>query len=195
MNNLIQTEEAGDLPVTSTSPDSWNELTPEERAEAFCALPLEKADALFHSLDGLGRVNLLLALSPERRKLWLRQLPPDDVADVIQAAPEENRQELVGMLDQLTSAEVTALLAYAEDDAGGLMNPRYARIRPDMSVDEAISYLKRQTRTQIEDVYYLYVLGADQALLGVISFRDLFAAERHTKVREIIHNRGMSVRA
>ena len=71
---------------------------------------------------------------------------------------------------------MVALLAYAEDDAGGLMNPRYARLRPEMSVDEAISYLRRQTREHVESVYYLYVLDAEQHLLGVVSFRDLFSA-------------------
>ena len=35
-------------------------------------------------------------------------------------------------------------MAYAEDEAGGLMNPRFARVRPDMTVDEAMSYLRRR---------------------------------------------------
>jgi magnesium transporter len=186
MNNLIKTEEAGELPAIASPLDSWTELSTEERAVMFRSLPLDSAENLFHSLDGLGRANLLLELPVEARRIWLRQLPPDDVADVIQAAPLERREELFSILEQLTAAEVTALLAYAEDNAGGLMNPRYARIRPDMSVDEAISYLRRQTRTQIEDVYYLYVLDGDQTLLGVVSFRDLFAADPRSKVRDIM---------
>ena len=69
-----------------------------------------------------------------------------------------------------------ALLAYAEDEAGGLMSPRYVRLRPDMSVDEAISYLRRAARERVETIYYVYVLDAEQRLLGVVSFRELFAA-------------------
>ena len=34
------------------------------------------------------------------------------------------------LLDPTTRREVATLLAYAEDDAGGLMSPRYARLRP-----------------------------------------------------------------
>ncbi len=64
---------------------------------------------------------------------------------------------------------MNALLAYAEDDAGGLMNPRFARVRPDMTVDEAISYLRQQAREQVETIYYAYVLDAEQRLLGVVS--------------------------
>src|SRR5207253_4479324 len=104
-----------------------------------------------------------------------------------QAAPEGEREGLLALLDEPTRKEVAALLAYAEDDAGGLMNPRYARLRPDMSVDEAITYLRRQARERLETIYYMYVLDAEQRLLGVVSFRDLFAAPPEKKVRDIMH--------
>jgi len=91
-------------------------------------------------------------------------------------------------LDEPTRKEVNGLLAFAEDQAGGLMNPRYARLRPDMSVDEAISYLRRQTRQHVESVYYLSVLDAEQHLLGVVSFRDLFSAPPEKRVRDVMHS-------
>jgi Mg/Co/Ni transporter MgtE len=91
------------------------------------------------------------------------------------------------LLDPATRGEVTALLAYAEDAAGGLMNPRYARLRPDMSVDEAITYLRRQAREQLETIYYTFVLDHDVHLLGVVSFRELFAAPPEKTVRDIMH--------
>src|SRR5207249_1745486 len=93
---------------------------------------------------------------------------------------------LLALLDEATRREVAALLAYAEDDAGGLMNPRYARVRPDVSADEAISYLRRQARAVLEIINYVYVLDADQKLLGVVSFRDLFAAPGDQKVRDLM---------
>src|SRR5207249_4807758 len=100
---------------------------------------------------------------------------------------QDEREGLLALLDEPTRKEVAALLAYAEDDAGGLMNPRYARLRPDMSVDEAITYLRRQARERLETIYYMYVLDAEQRLLGVVSFRDLFAAPPEKKVRDIMH--------
>ena len=78
------------------------------------------------------------------------------------------------------------MLAYAEDAAGGLMNPRFARVRPDMTVDEAISYLRKQRREHVETIYYAYVLDERQRLLGVVSFRELFGAEPHRRVREVM---------
>jgi magnesium transporter len=81
---------------------------------------------------------------------------------------------------------VTALLAYSEDNAGGLMNPRYIRLRPEMTVDEAISYVRKQMREQPRTIYYGYVLDSEQRLLGVVSFRELFTASVRTRVAEIM---------
>src|SRR5204862_2219776 len=120
------------------------------------------------------------------QRWWLRALPPDDVADVIQEAPAEERARLLALLDDTTRKEISALLAYSEDEAGGLMNPRYARLRPDMKVDEAISYLRRQTRERVESIYYAYVLDQEHHLLGVVSFRQLMMARADAKVRDVM---------
>jgi magnesium transporter len=116
----------------------------------------------------------------------MRLLAPDDAADVLQEVPAELRPELLQLLEDATRREVNALLAYAEDAAGGLMSPRFSRIRPDMSVDEAIKYLRRQTRDLVETLYYAYVLDNEQHLLGVVSFRDLFGAQGARPVREVM---------
>src|ERR671911_232555 len=94
------------------------------------------------SLFGSELQEAWAVLSPEERLEGLRLLPPDDAADVSQAAPEDQREALLALLDEPTRKEVAALLAYAEDEAGGLMSSRFARLRPDMKVDEAISYMR-----------------------------------------------------
>jgi len=81
---------------------------------------------------------------------------------------------------------VSGLLAYAEDDAGGLMNPRYARVRPEMSVDEAITYLRRQASDQTASLPYAYVLDHDQKLLGVVSLRGLFMGRLDQRVSDVM---------
>ena len=137
-----------------------------------------------------------LGLTPQpqgERRIWMRLLPPDDAADVVQLAPPDQRDDLLTMLDENTHTEVTALLAYKEDQAGGLMNPRFARLRPEMTVDEAIGYLRRQA-AHLETMYYAYALDPEQRLLGVVSFRNLFSADRTKTVRNVMRPRFISVR-
>jgi magnesium transporter len=129
---------------------------------------------------------LLEALPEAERRSWIRLLAPDDAADLIQAAKDEEREAFMALLDDPTRKEVVALLAYAEDDAGGLMNPRYARLRPEMRVDEAINYLRKQASGRMETLYYVYVLDAGQKLLGVVSMRGLFKAPPDKRVQDVM---------
>jgi magnesium transporter len=100
--------------------------------------------------------------------------------------PADERPAYVGLLDETTQKDVAGLLAFAEDDAGGLMHPRYVRIRPDLSVDEAITYLRKAARDKLGTLYYAYVLDAESHLLGVVSLRDLFVATPDKRVRDVM---------
>jgi magnesium transporter len=166
--------------------EAWPVLSPEERVEGLRVLPHAEAEDFLLALPARDQAELILSTSAHERRSWMRLMPPDDAADVIQEAPEEERDNLLALLDDPTRKEVAALLAYAEDDAGGLMSPRFARLRPDMRADEAISYLRRQTREGLETIYYVFVLDAGQHLLGVVSFRDLFSAAPDQRVRDIM---------
>ena len=166
--------------------DAWPLLDLDERGDGLRVLPREDAEDFFASLPAADQAALILHFRPGQRRQWMRMLEPDDVADVIQEAGEDNKARLLGLLDVPTRKEVTALLAYAEDEAGGLMSTRYARLRPQMTADEAISFLRRQARASVETIYYAYVLDPDQRLLGVVSFRDLFAADPKKIVAEIM---------
>ncbi len=173
--------------------DAWVVLSLAERYEGFQRLERKDADDFFLELSPSEQSNLLLSLQNGERRLWFRLLPPDDAADVIQDLDEEDREGFLNLLDNSTRREVVALLAYAEDAAGGLMSPRFARLRPEMTVDEAIRYLRRQAREYLETIYYAYVLDQEQRLLGVVSFRDLFAAPGEKKLSEVMQTDVISV--
>jgi magnesium transporter len=172
----------------------WSFANRDEKVEGFRSLAPFEAEAFFLSLDTRAQSELLCSLPANERQLWMRQLPPDDAADLLQASPAEVREELLRVLDEPTRREVSALLTYAEDEAGGLMSPRYVRLRPDMSVDEAIKYLRRAARERAETIYYIYVLDAEQRLLGVASFRELFSAPPERTVRDIMRTNIVTVR-
>jgi magnesium transporter len=167
--------------------EAWPILSATDRAVSLMLVSRPEAEDFFSGLSSHDQCEVLLALPMGERRSWMRSLPPDDAADVVQEAPAERREELLGLLDPMTRAEVRSLLAYKEDVAGGLMNPRYARMRADMTVDEAITYLRRQTREHPETLYYVYVLDDRQHLVGVASFRELFAAAPGTLVRNIMN--------
>jgi magnesium transporter len=164
----------------------WPLLAHADRIQAFLLLPRDEAEEFFFGLPARDQADIVLGVPAREQRSWLRSLPPDDAADLIQAAALDRRDALLALLDDPTRREVTALLAYAEDNAGGLMNPRYLRLRPEMTVDEAISYVRKQMREQTRTIYYLYVLDGEQRLLGVVSFSNLLSATARSRVAEIM---------
>ncbi|MCG3126735.1 MAG: Magnesium transporter MgtE [Phycisphaerae bacterium] len=171
----------------------WPALSDDERVDGFRLLSPEDARDLFDGLSSPDQADLIRQLSHPEALIWMRVLPPDDAADLLQVIAPEERERFEALLDASTLREAKALLAYAEDEAGGLMNPRFARVRPDVSVDVAIRYLRRQTQQNLATFYYAYVLDQEQRVLGVVSFRELFGAPGDKRVDEIMRTNVVSV--
>ena len=186
-SGVIVSEQQQDFLNLIDLQDHWSQLTKENRKEKFFLLPRTDEEELFLSLSAQDQLQLISDLSLLEKRSWIRLLAPDDAADLIQEVDLENKEDFLSLLDPQTKREVSALLAYAEDKAGGLMSSRFIRLRPQMNVDEAISYIRIQAKTQVETMYYSYVLDLEQKLVGVISFRELFASTPNKLVSEIMH--------
>ena len=171
----------------------WRLLAHADRIQAFLLLPRDEAEELFFELPAHDQADIVLGVPAREQRSWLRSLPPDDAADLIQAGPLDKREPLLALLDEATRREVTALLAYSEDNAGGLMNPRYVRVRPEMTVDEAISYVRKQMRELTRTIYYVFVLDAEQRLQGVVSFSALFNASVRARVSDIMRTQVITI--
>jgi len=169
---------------------AWSALSAAERREGFDLLPRSDAEDLFVALAPHDQLELLETIPPDERRSWVRLLPPDDAVDLVQQAVDEvRRAELHALLDEATRHHVIALRAYAEDAAGGLMNPHYYRLRPDITVGEALAYLRRQMLEPLQAVHYAYVLDAEQRLLGVVPFRELISATPDKRISEVMDTR------
>jgi len=166
--------------------EAWPLLSVSDRVEGLRLLPRHLAEDLLLELPSREQADLVLHIPAEERRSWMRLLPPDDAADLVQAAPAEDRELLLSLLDDPTQKAVRGLLAYQEDEAGGLMDPRFARLRPEMTAEEAITYLRAQPRSAFATLYYAYVLDKEQRLLGVVSFRELIAAPKEKRISDFM---------
>lgn len=167
--------------------DHWQILRHDQRHDVFAMLGREDKEDLFTNLSCDYQAELFTEIPHAERRSLIRLLAPDDIADLVQNLDDETQSIALGYLDYTTLVEVKALMAYAEDEAGGLMNSRFARLRPEMTVEEAIRYLRAQSKSHIETIYYAYVLDRSQVLLGVVSLRELFLATSKMTMQEIMN--------
>ncbi|MDZ4082460.1 MAG: magnesium transporter [Bdellovibrionales bacterium] len=172
--------------------ESWPHLSAEDRLQTFRGLAADDSEDLFLALDPRSNAGLFLDFNRAERRLWIRFLAPDDAADLIQELPEESRSEALQLIDEKVRREIIALLSYREDEAGGLMSPRFVRVRPDMLVAEALRYVRQQALI-VDPIHYVYVLDSSQRLMGVMSLRQLFVSAAEKKISDVMQEKVVTV--
>lgn len=172
-------------------------------AQILDLLPDNEAVEIFHAIDDIHQAaDALSELEPELRDKILREtppadlfpilheLPPDDLTDLIAEQAPDLAARLMKGLDEDSQDEVNELLQYAPDTAGGIMTPDVFALPGDMTVEEAVKALR--DLSEVEMVFYLYVVDSNQRLLGIISLRQLLLARPDQKLREIMNPRVIS---
>lgn len=166
----------------------WANDSLNEKIELFKGLPLADAQEFFRELSTRNQFEIIENLPEREQTVWLRLLDPDDAADLLQEADPADIEHYLHLLDSNTRDDVQALLMYREDVAGGLMSPRFVRVRPEMTVSEALTYVRKQARDATETIYTIYVLDAQQILLGVTSLRSLITADALKKIKDVMRS-------
>ncbi|HMA81379.1 MAG TPA: AAA-associated domain-containing protein [Candidatus Binatia bacterium] len=166
--------------------EAWPVLSLQERVEGFKLLQQDDAENFFLQLSGRDKAQLILVLPLGERRSWMRLLSTDEALDVVQEVPEQERVGLSSLLDDKTRREVKGLMDYAASQARGLVHPSYVRLRPEMSVDEAVSFLRRDARDRAQTVYYAYVIDSNERLLGTVTFRDLLITPGDKTVQDVM---------
>src|SRR5262252_11241151 len=72
----------------------WPLLARGDRIQAFLLLPRDEAEDFFFGLPARDQAEIVLGVPTREQRSWMRLLAPDDAADLIQAAPHENRDAL-----------------------------------------------------------------------------------------------------
>ena len=162
----------------SARQDVLSRLSHDELARILESLEKEYAFELCRDLDGMALAHAL------------DRVTPDLAVDVLHSLPPEPAREVLKGMD--TRDEVTPLLDYADDTAGGLMTPEYVLLSPGVSASEAIDLLRR-LRPPRETIDVLYVVDDEKRLLGRMSLRQLVLADPGARIAEVMEPDAISV--
>jgi len=162
-----------------------SEVSQKQRTALFGSLDVETAAEALHELEPRVQAEIIDDLSKEHASDILEQMPPDEAADVLGDLPEKKAQELIGLMEKEEAEDVQELLEHEEDTAGGLMTTEYLEFLPDMTVEEAITELRLEA-PDVETIYYLYIVDANERLEGVVTIKDLILAKPQTILADIM---------
>ncbi|MCC6269070.1 MAG: magnesium transporter [Dehalococcoidia bacterium] len=172
--------------VTSLHPADLAELvldlSEETRRDLLGRLPSDVVGQLFEYVEDDELRDLIRGVGVEDLPAVLEEVEDDVAADVIQQLEPAEQVETLAALDR--GEEVAELMAYGDESAGGLMSRGFVALNDDITVLQAIDYL-RVLRPSAERAYYLYVLDRAGRLQGVVSIRDLLVSAPETRLGEI----------
>ncbi|ABC31998.1 magnesium transporter [Hahella chejuensis KCTC 2396] len=172
-------------------------LSPSDIAHLLESSPPNERKLLWQLVDDELDGEVLQYLSDEIRSDFLSEMNAqdvieiaedfevDDLADLLQQLPEAVIQEVLETMDAQDRQRLEEVLAYPEDSAGGLMNTDMITVRPDITVDVVLRYL-RSHKSLPNMTDSLLVVNRKDDFIGVLPVTTLLVSSLSSTVREIM---------
>lgn len=145
----------------STAADALEEMEPDELDALLREAPTEQAAALVERME------------------------PDEAAEALRELPEEDQRRLLAAMSSARARELTRLLGYPEDTAGGLMTSLVLTAPETETVREVRQRLREQVE-HIADLDAICVVDAEGRLLDDVAMGELLLADPDTPVGELV---------
>ena len=131
------------------------------------------------------RAGLIRDTSPDDLVQAMSDLDIDDLADILNDLPDAVITEVLRAMDRQDRERLAQVMSYPEDSAGGLMNPDVVTVRPDVSVDVVLRYLR--LRGELPEVFdQLFVVDRSGKYLGQLKLADVLTKEPSSQVADLI---------
>ncbi len=142
-------------------------------------LPRSAAEVLSHLPYDKG-AEIIAALHPSSARSVLRQCDPQ-----IQIS-------ILGQIEPAIGKFLGRTLKFPDHTAGSLADPRVLTLPRDITVAEAQSRISVESR---QAIYYLYVLGHNSTLCGVVLMKELLASDPHQSIETLMTAKVMAIPA
>jgi len=172
-------------------------LSASEIGDLLESLPPAKRLAVWEMTDPELEGDVLVEVNDEVRTTLIRDtsqedlvaavddLDLDDLADILDDLPDAVISDVLRSMDRQDRERLAQVLSYAEDSAGGLMDPDVVTIRPDVTLDVVLRYLR--VRGELPEVFdLLFVIDRKGRYLGSLKLSDLLTQKLSSPVGELM---------
>lgn len=183
-----------------------NALHPAEIANLLESFPVPERKLVWELVNEENGGEVLLEVNDEVRSGLIREMDEDellaatsgmdmdDLADFVQDLPKTLTGEILRAMDNQNRQRLEAVLAYPEDSAGGLMNTDTVTVRPDVSLDVVLRYLRmRGALPELTD--HLFVVSRFDHFLGILRVSDLLTHDPAGRVADLLDADAIAIAA
>ena len=174
-----------------------NSMHPAEIASLLESLPPAQRDVVWDLVDPELEGDVLVELNDEVRADLIadmeaeelvaaaESLEIDDLADLLEDLPEHVHQQVLRSMDSRDRERLHAVMAYEPDSAGGLMNPDTVSVRPDVTLETVLRYLRMRGDVP-ENTDSLFVVNRHDRYLGTLDLARLLTEDPERTVGEVM---------
>ena len=177
-------------------------------AELIEELDEERGKILFELFEDEDSADILVELDEENRESVLEDLTSqeiaeelienldsDDAADIISELSSQKKVEVLSHIeDPGHASDIVDLLSYPENTAGGLMAKELIKVNQKWTVLRCVVEMRKQAE-DVDQVFSIYVVDDNAALLGTLSLKKLLLASEKTIIQNIYNDKVFSAKA
>jgi len=131
------------------------------------------------------RADLIGGMDAEELIAATEDMEVDDLADLLGDLPEAVNERVLRSMDAQDRERLNAVLGYEQDSAGGLMNTDTVSLRPDVTLEVVLRYLRM--RGELPDrTDRLFVVNRDDRYLGALDVTRLLTDDPDRTVAEVM---------
>lgn len=174
-----------------------NALRPAEIADLLEALPPAEREVVWELVDLDSEGDVLVELNDEVRSKLVSEmevdelvaaaggLDLDDLADLVPDLPETVTRQVVQSMDHQDRERLRSVMAYDEDSAGGLMDPDVVTVRPDVTLEVVLRYLRIRGDLP-RDTDVLFVVNRFDRYVGGLYLTTLLTGDPSSDVGDLM---------
>ncbi|HYM36462.1 MAG TPA: magnesium transporter, partial [Steroidobacteraceae bacterium] len=174
-----------------------NSMHAAEIASLLESLPPAKRELVWGFVDPDLEGDVLVELNEETRAPLIggmdaeelvavtEDLEVDDLADLLADLPEAVNERVLKSMDTQDRERLNAVLRYEQDTAGGLMNTDTVSLRPDVTLEVVLRYLRM--RAELPDrTDRLFVVNREDRYIGALDITRLLTDDPDRTVAEVM---------
>ena len=174
-----------------------HEMPPSDVAHILESSPTKTRDDLWELLDSDFHGDVIEELSEDVRNGIIAKMMPanvvdaledmdtDDLAETLSSLPDEVLQDILQSMDAQDRHRAEQAMSYGEETAGFIMNTDTITLRPDVSVDVVLRYLRLKGELP-ENTDTFYVVNRTDNLEGIVPVSRLLTADPEATVSDVM---------
>ena len=165
--------------------DILEELDHDQRVMVFSSLDNEQASDTLEEIEPNVQRDLISSLSKEKVVQLISDMTPGQAADILSVLPSSEAHVILEAMNKENAKKIQSIIGKQEEKVIHYTTQKILKFSPDTIVEYVQNDYPRHARDK-DVIMYIYVVDAQDILLGVIDLKELLQADDRALLKDIM---------